>query len=264
MEFWYHVLVLLLIFVQFQGISNERRNCGCCKTGQNLKCRKNHYCSNGCLVGYSGRKCNKKCRYTNCARCKGNRNFKCKECKTGYYGSKCDFLCGSQCKTCHKRRGCTECNTGYYGANCQHFCEYDSSENNTQSGCIACNTGYYLKKDACIKCRNTGCICTLNTECHGSIDDYLQNQELCEKCPKNVYCAPVLPSALHVRMVDLEICVSIDVEETASTVIVCPQMLHVIVMPILSERGVTSVSRVISVTIVNRNVLQHALIHVQK
>ncbi|WAR16690.1 hypothetical protein MAR_031284 [Mya arenaria] len=110
----YDAVILCLIVVQSRGNPDEFKNCGCCATGRSYKCRVGDYCNYGCLDGYWGKKCDNKCRDTNCARCIGTRGQSCQECQTGYYGFNCGNRCGSQCKTCQQWAGCTECHPGYY------------------------------------------------------------------------------------------------------------------------------------------------------
>ncbi|WAR16704.1 PTN3-like protein [Mya arenaria] len=144
------------------GNPGECKNCGCCATGRSNKCRVGDYCNYGCVDGYWGKKCNNKCRDTNCAKCVANRGQSCQECQTGYYGFNCGNRCGSQCKTCQQMTGCTECNTGYY------------------------------LDGECIKCKNTGCTCTISTQCNGCVQGYYLNPELCSECPN--YCTSCISS----------------------------------------------------------------------
>ncbi|CAD5117666.1 DgyrCDS6418 [Dimorphilus gyrociliatus] len=86
----------------------------------------NGSCTIGCVQGYWGEKCNKKC--ANCDNIKCDRETgTCPHgCQAGYFGRLCNRRC-STCKKglCHARSGkCTKgCISGYFGQRCRKTCD---------------------------------------------------------------------------------------------------------------------------------------------
>ncbi|XP_052761631.1 multiple epidermal growth factor-like domains protein 6 isoform X2 [Mya arenaria] len=224
MGIYYNVVFFGLIFVQLQVTlaQTECDNCGCCASGQEIKCSKNSsYCMNGCLHGYWGDTCHEKCGY-NCADChrwSGQCNscingywgvvcnrecgHQCKTCNIwtgctacdmGYYGTKCENYCGSFCISCNRTSGCTACETGYYGPTCNYQCGATCDHCDNQNGCTSCIPGYYLYNGVCQQCfhENNDCTCTTYNNCTGCIDGYFLNQGVCSHCP--FYCKSCISS----------------------------------------------------------------------
>ena len=140
---------------------------------KNILCNKDAgNCVDGCRRGFYpvGENCNQ-CPVS-CSACLDSSH--CSSCKTGFFGSRCQWTCPQgcknhvcdkdsgkcltgctegyyyiedcircpiQCKACTSEENCTECKRGYYGQWCQHHCP---------NGCYSCTTD-----GQCIDCKNT-------------------------------------------------------------------------------------------------------------
>ncbi|XP_053378667.1 cell death abnormality protein 1-like [Mercenaria mercenaria] len=156
-------------------------DCACCK---DRDCGPNGYwptgnCKSGCIDGYRGHRCIRKCDYPECTECP-DFSYICTKCKAGYYpGSSynCSSKCPTSCKSCTSSTYCTECIDEYYNANGFNDCRYRycpllcKCEHNA---CVSCESGYYGTSSSCI------------SKCPSTCDD-CSSQDTCSTCKEGKY-----------------------------------------------------------------------------
>ncbi|XP_033737634.1 multiple epidermal growth factor-like domains protein 11 [Pecten maximus] len=133
--------------------------------GQNGKCLA------GCMVGWYGDRCNKRCNISNCRRCEEvNRNhIYCETCENGFYWSSKDSKCLHCPPNCTNGCNITNghciggCKDGYYGNQCDNMCGHCSNIpcNDTNGYCLqGCEKGWY----------GTWCMSSCPIHCRSCID----------------------------------------------------------------------------------------------
>ena len=192
------------------------KNCQGCKTGYYGSychhscpsgcllqiCRKSDgYCSEGCKDGYymSSSKC-KNCP-SHCSRCSSSSI--CSVCKSGYWGTSCQYSCAHCTGSCSKTNGCyTGCTTGYYlsGGEC-YKCPSNCDRCSSPTHCTHCKTGHWGNtcQHTCVSCSG---MCSKDTGCSGCFPGYyrhfvaskggndcLQCPTDCTACTDNAHCS---------------------------------------------------------------------------
>ncbi|XP_045163209.2 proprotein convertase subtilisin/kexin type 5-like isoform X2 [Mercenaria mercenaria] len=160
---------------------NCEADCACCK---DRDCGPRGYfpegnCYIGCIDGYRGGRCNRKCDYPECTECPDS-SYRCTKCKAGYYpGSSynCSSKCPTSCKTCTSSTYCTECIDEYYNANGFNDCRYRYCPLHCKcehNACVSCESGYYGTSSSCI------------SKCPSACDD-CSSQDTCSTCKGGKY-----------------------------------------------------------------------------
>ncbi|XP_046547257.1 multiple epidermal growth factor-like domains protein 10 [Haliotis rubra] len=140
----------------------------CSKTCRNHSCRLSVSgigdCTDGCVPGYEGPRCNIPCVSPrgSCTACPGGcdggycqlGSFCVSGCVDSYYGTGCRS-CSSRCKSCNRMTGsCRQCHPGYFGPNCRYSCDHclGSCEHGCTWGCLAGFYGTFCDETCSDKC----------------------------------------------------------------------------------------------------------------
>jgi hypothetical protein len=174
------------------------KDCLECYAHCNGTCDNYGNCTNGCIQGFYGQRCENECSFgcnSSCNQVTGNCNNGCKEgfdgdkcsqCKDGYYDStKCE-ICPTHCVgTCDNNTGnCQTCESGFHGLRCEESCSIGCLSRDCEpiSGnctittgcregyklhdCVHCEEKYYLKDNSIQKvCEHCPVHCKEN-KCH--------------------------------------------------------------------------------------------------
>ncbi|XP_055956489.1 uncharacterized protein LOC130012477 [Patella vulgata] len=146
--------------------STSRSTCQPCNTCYNNTCDPTTgVCTGDCKTGFYGAKCQQNCNDG----CLNNKCFKsdgrCNDCKPDTVGPYCNLTCGTECQprtdqtsvTCDRNGRCTECTVGRYGDRC---------DTNCNTGCTVCDRD---DANSCTECKDgrwgSSCNKLCNTNC---------------------------------------------------------------------------------------------------
>lgn len=142
-------------------------------------CGRNGDCISGCMDGWLGPQCDRKCSIENCVEC----DFKlsdiyCETCNVGFYlnngEGKC-VKCPSNCATCENESICTRCLPNFTGEQCKGECNVHCVDNlcNIDGTCTnGCNNSKY----------GVGCSENCSLNCMHCYEKYS-----CKKCLPGFY-----------------------------------------------------------------------------
>ncbi|XP_050399836.2 multiple epidermal growth factor-like domains protein 10 [Patella vulgata] len=153
--------------------NTSRSTCQPCNTCLNNRCDPTTgVCNGDCKTGFYGKKCQQNCSNG----CLNNQcsksNGRCNDCKPDTVGQYCNLTCGTECQsspdetttTCDRTGRCTNCRIGRYGEGC---------DNNCSTGCDGgCKRGPGICIDCIVGRYGNDCDMNCSIGCHGGCDRY--------------------------------------------------------------------------------------------